>query len=233
MSRAREGIAQTKATSVAPSQSEGKVRQKTGFQSVRPLEYRGDLKYRPEGSNIRFSKKKMVSVAVDKMALPDFVHYIFSDIFAVNYVLDSRVEGKRQPVTLNLKNKISEYQLFEMVENVLHQQGLSIFLKGGIYYIWQQKGHKQIALGIGNSIRDIPTVTGQVQQIVPVKYVNVQNLSEFLPRLPEIKALPSLNNNILVVTGKRDQVVQALRFIEMLDRPAMRGRYIGMIDLTY
>ena len=120
-----------------------------------------------------------------------------------------------------------------MVENVLHQQGLSIFLKGGIYYIWQQKGHKQIALGIGNSIRDIPTVTGQVQQIVPVKYVNVQNLSEFLPRLPEIKALPSLNNNILVVTGKRDQVVQALRFIEMLDRPAMRGRYIGMIDLTY
>ena len=175
----------------------------------------------------------MVSLAVDGMVLPDFIHYIFSDIFAVNYVMDTQVRGSKKPITLNLKNKLSEYQLFELIENVLQQQGLSIFLKDDVYYIWQQKKHKQIALGIGNSICDIPAMTGRVQQIIPLKYADAMNLLEFLPRDSGPTFMPAIRENIIVVTGTRDQVVQALEIIESLDRPAMRGRNIGMMQLTY
>ena len=204
-----------------------------GFKSLIPLRAKGPSKYRVGDRGIRFSKTKMVSVAVDNMPLPEFIHYIFSDIFSVNYVLDSRIERRTEPVTLNLKNPLSEYQLFVLVKNVLGQKGLSIFVKDRVYYIWQQKGIEEVTLGIGASISDVPATTGKVEQIIPVRYVSAQDISNLLPRLLGVKVLPSLNENTLVVTGTRDQIIEVLRFLEVLDRPAMRGRYVGMVHLIY
>jgi general secretion pathway protein D len=117
--------------------------------------------------------------------------------------------------------------------DVLKQHRLSVYVKKDIYYIWQDSKTKDIAIGIGAAINDIPATVGEIQQIVPIKYADVQNLFEFLPRGPGIKVIPAIRENMLVVTGTREQIEQVINIVNMLDRPAMRGRFAGMLRLKY
>jgi general secretion pathway protein D len=206
---------------------------KAAFKEVMPLRYHETSGIRPAIQKLPFSKTKEVSVAVDEMPLPDFIHYIFSDIFAVNYVVDSKVKKSRELVTLNLNQRISERQLFGIVMDVLKQHKLSVYTKENIYYISKDSKTRDIAIGIGATVSDIPATVGEIQQIIPVKYADVQNLFEFLPRSPGIKVIPAIRENMFVVTGTRDQIEQVINIVYMLDRPAMRGRFAGMLCLKY
>ena len=180
-----------------------------------------------------FSKEKEVSVAVDDMPLPDFIHYIFSDIFHINYVVDSGVKKSKERITLNFNQSTSEYQLFNIVADVLKQHQLSVYVKENVYYIWHDPKTRNIVIGIGATISDIPAAVGEIRQIIPIKYADVQNLFEFLPRSPGIKVIPAIRENMLVVTGTRDQIEQVINIVSVLDRPAMRGRFAGMLRLKY
>ena len=80
---------------------------------------------------------------------------------------------------------------------------------------------------------DVPVSLGKIQQIIPVKYADVRNLINFLPRSSDIRIVTARQENMLVVTGTREQVTQVVRMVNVLDRPAMRGRFIGMLRLKY
>jgi len=183
-----------------------------------------------------FSRTREVSVAVKQMMPADFIHYIFSDLLGVNYVMDSNIYTLRQPITLNIDKKISEYQLFEMVTNVLARKKISIYGKDGIYYISMNATTGQISIGIGASVADIPAFSEKIEQLIPLKYIDSQDAYDFLAALPigrGMRIIPATNGNILAVIGSRDNIEQALRMVNVLDRPAMRGRFVGMQALTY
>ncbi|NIA11251.1 MAG: type II secretion system secretin GspD [Nitrospiraceae bacterium] len=202
------------------------------FREVMPLRYHKGHGVRTSIQKLPFSKTKEVSVAVDEMPLPDFINYIFSDMLHVNYIVDNRVRRSKEQITLNL-NKISERQLFEAVVDVLKQHRLSVYTKKNIYYISKNSKTKNIAIGIGAAVDDIPGTVGEIEQIIPIKYADVQNLVEFLPRSPGIRIISAIRENMLVVTGSREQIKQALNMVNLLDRPVMRGRFIGMLHLKY
>jgi len=200
---------------------------------IMPLRYHEAPGIRPSIQKLPFSKTKEVSVAVNEMPLPDFIHYIFSDIFGVNYIVDSKVKKSKELVTLNLNQRINERQLFEIVADVLKQHQLSVYVKEDVYYVWKDSKSKDFAIGIGATIDDIPVTVGEIQQIIPIKYVDVQNLFEFLPRDKSIKVIPAIRENMLVVTGTREQIEKVINIVNALDRPAMRGRFAGMLRLKY
>ena len=203
------------------------------FKILEPSGPKEAPKARPASKRTSLSKTKMVAVAVDQMPIPDFIHYIFSDIFSVNYVVDNKIKTLQVPVTLKLTKDVSEYQLFELVSELLRSHGISIYLKDDVYYIWADSKGKEIVVGIGESIDDIPATTGEVQQIVPITFLDALNVVNFLPQLPGVKFIAAMGENVVVVTGPREQVEQIVKSIGILDRPAMRGRYIGMARLTY
>jgi general secretion pathway protein D len=120
-----------------------------------------------------------------------------------------------------------------LVSELLRSHGISIYLKDDVYYIWADSKGKEIVVGIGESIDDIPATTGEVQQIVPITFLDALNVVNFLPQLPGVKFIAAMGENVVVVTGPREQVEQIVKSIGILDRPAMRGRYIGMARLTY
>ena len=206
---------------------------KAAFKEVMPLKYHEAPEIRPAIQKLPFSKTREVSVAVDEMPLPNFIHYIFSDIFGVNYIVDSKVKKSKELVTLNLNQRINERQLFEIVADVLKQHLLSVYVKENVYYIWKDSKTRDFAIGIGATFDDIPVTVGEIQQIIPIKYIDVQNLFEFLPRNKSIKVIPAIRENMLVLTGTREQIVQVINIVNALDRPAMRGRFAGMLCLKY
>jgi general secretion pathway protein D len=123
--------------------------------------------------------------------------------------------------------------MFEVVRGVLAQNDITVYYKDNIFFLTQGDKDKRIAVGIGASLEDIPVVAGQIQQIIPVKYADVERLFPVLPKIQGLSILPDLKENAYVVTGSREQVEQAMQMINLLDQPAMRGRFVGMQKVTF
>ena len=203
------------------------------FTMLEPLKFDGARGGAEAVETRPFSTKKMVSVAVNGMPLPDFIHYIFSEILGVNYVMDSQVAAKRDKITLNLPKPVSEDQVFEITGEVLSKRGVAIYEKQGVFYIWTGTGETGYSLGIGASLKDIPNDTGLVQQIIPVKYADAVNLMQSIPKTGRTEVRAGAFENVLIATGPREGIEQVISFVTLLDRPAMRGRFVGMLDVKY
>ncbi len=180
-----------------------------------------------------FSPNKLVTVVIDDMPITEFIHHIFTGILGVNYVLDSKIADLKRNVTLKLEKNVSEYQMFEVVRGVLAQNDITVYYKDNIFFLTQGDKDKRIAVGIGASLEDIPVVAGQIQQLIPVKYADIDKLFPVLPKIQGLSIFPDPRENAYIVTGSRDQIEQAMQMINLLDQPAMRGRFVGMQKVTF
>ena len=203
------------------------------FTLLKPLKFEGAKGGSDAVETRPFSRERMVSVAVNEMPLPDFIHYIFSEILDVNYVMDSQLAAKKDKITLNLPNQVNEDQIFEITGEVLSKHGVAIYEKQGVFYVWAGTQEAGYSLGIGASFGDIPNTSGLIQQIIPIRYADAYNLRLIIPPAGSTKVMPSPMENALVVTGPREGVEQIIRFVNMLDRPSMRGRFVGMLKIKY
>lgn len=184
-------------------------------------------------TNIPFSTKKMVTVVIDEMPMADLIHHVFTDILGVNYVIDSEVGDLKRTVSLKLDKEITEYQLFEAVRGVLSSYGITVYGKDNIFYLVSGEKDKRVTIGIGSRAEDIPLESGQILQLMPLKYANVDNIYTLLPRSPGLQILPDPKENLYVITGTREQVESVVRMARLLDQPSMRGKYVAKQQLTY
>ena len=217
---------------VEPPGKEGEA-EKDVFTKIEPYQSRGPDRLSPAVKTTFFSKTKEVNVAVDEMPISDFIHHIFSDVFGVNYVVDNKTSGLQTPVTLNLHQAVTEFRLFELVKDLLKQYGVSIYEKDDVYYLWGDSKSQDVVIGIGSTVQDIPATAGEVQQLIPIRHADVQNLFQFLPTSQDARIIATIEENMLVVTGTRERVEQIINMVNVIDRPAMRGRYVAMLQLTY
>ncbi len=198
---------------------------------IPPISDKTPVKNAPDLTN-RFSPSEEVTVSVDTIQLADFVHYVFKDLLNVNYVLDSKVPGQEK-LSLNLKNRVTKQKLFGIVSDILAGYNTVIREKGGVYYIVSGTPQQGIEVGVGTAYSDVPDSSGQIRQFVPIRYAMANTLLQMLLNTPGIAVYAMQNENILVVQGTRESVLQALHFITAVDRPAMRGKYGIMYKVAY
>ena len=182
-----------------------------------------------------FSKTDMVAVAVDHMTLSRFITYIFSDVLDSDFVIGPSI-AKNQldgPVTLSLQENISENRLFSIVVNVLAQHGIVIAGKDNVFFIAKDTGKKNIALGVGKNDQDVPEESGEINQLVPVQYADANNIIKFIPQSMAVQVFIVPGENMLRLKGPRPDVLRTLAMVRTIDRPAMRGRFIGSYELQY
>jgi general secretion pathway protein D len=204
---------------------------------VRLKAYDGKTDFRAGtvGAESMFSSKELVSVAVDNMKLSEFIKYIFSEIFDLDFVIDPSI-GKNElekPVTLSLQKEVTEDRLFSIIKDVLGQHKIIVSPRDGIYFLEKDTGKKKITLGMGGRAQDTPDVSGEISQFVPVEYADVKNLVAFLSQSGNVKVLLARGENTLVLTGAKNDVLRTMEMIKALDRPAMRGRFVGSSHLKY
>ena len=187
----------------------------------------------PSMGQLPFTDKDMVSVAVDEMPLPDFIHYVFSELLNVNYVLEGDLQKSTKPVSLNLHQTVTERRLFEIARDVLEKRKVAINYKDGVFYIWPDQGRNNYTLGIGATMADIPDSTDKIYQVIPIRYADVSGISRTVQELSSTVCQGRQNENVIVVLGTREEIEKAVYFTSLLDRPPMRGRFVGLLSLTY
>lgn len=180
----------------------------------------------------RFSPTEEVTVSVDVILLSDFIHYVFKDLLNVNYVLDSKAP-LQEKLSLNLQDKVTKQKLFEIVSDILAGYNTMVREKSGIYYIVSGTPRQGVDVGIGSTYSDVPESNGQIRQLVPLRYISPNTLLQMLLSIPGLQAYGMPNENIMVLLGTREIVLEAIQLIGAMDRPAMRGKIGAMFKVSY
>jgi general secretion pathway protein D len=183
----------------------------------------------------KFSSTEMVSISTDDLSVKDFLHYVFGELLGASYILGGEANNDSQKLTLNLQTPISKRELFSLSGELLLQKGYVIRFNDGIYYIHQseQGGKPSIAYGYGRLARNVPNTTQDIIQYVPYRYGEQITIIATINRLFNVQAMPASDRGALSLKGKRDEILKALDFIEMLDRPSLADKSIALYSPVY
>ena len=187
-----------------------------------------------------FANDEKVTVSVEKMPVRDFVHYVFGKVLDVNYIVDDRIESLEEsedrPVTLDLSKEISHRELFDITYQLLLERKIGIKRGDKSFYIFMPKSQSfepEVLVSIGRAKASVPKTAQRLLQVVPLQYGIKISTENLLNNLLDVAIRPDFDQSALFITGYRDEVLRALDLIEMLDRPASRGAFIGLIELAH
>ena len=181
-----------------------------------------------------FSNDEKVTMAANSMPLNRFVHYAFGEILKVNYVIGESLKSQSKAVTLNVQNPVSKQELFKLLNNLLTREQVSLDFNENTFFLQQNQLSKAKAIiGIGRSPNSVPQTAGQILQVIPIKFDIKISLERTVRELVDAKITTDFDQNALFVLGDRANVLRAIELVELLDVPANRGRYIGLLSLQY
>jgi general secretion pathway protein D len=182
-----------------------------------------------------FSDSQMVSFTVDGMKINEFIHHVFGGVLGVNYVVNSEVAKKEDPITLNFQNKLSKKQAFLAANEVLTDKAIGVTYKEGTYYLFplENSTATEIAIGVGRDVSDLPVVGNNILQVFPMNYgVNIST-ERTLRQLADISISIDLEQSAVFMQGPRSKVKKVMELARLLDLPSNKGKYIGLLRLTY
>ncbi len=183
-----------------------------------------------------FSNKPSLTISVDDMPMQSFLHYAFGELLNVNYIIDKTVQTTEQNVTLNIKEQISQRRLMELTNDLLISQGVALQYNDGLYYIHKPEKNKKgqnVVTAVGRELSAVPQTSQEILQIVPLKFGVKISIERALRTLVGVQITTDADQSALFLRGKREDILRSLEFIHLLDAPANRGKYIGLISLTY
>ena len=191
----------------------------------------------PEGS---LADVDELRVAAEKMPIRDFVHYVFGELLGVNYVLDPSIDDSADEalglVTLSIENAINSRQLFRLSSRVLEGLGVALTYSNDTFFFSRNVGDNrssQTVIGIGRDRGSVPKTSGKIMQVIPIKFGIKVTMERTLVDLGGAKITPDFGQSAIFAEGSREEILKVIELIDLLDTPASKGRYIGLIPLTY
>jgi general secretion pathway protein D len=229
-----DSLAEPVEETALPTDAGSEAEPQPGFERLSPLPVSGRGLVQEDWSD-RFPADDEISVAVEDMPLSQFLHYAFGELLGVNYLLSDGLTNLEAPVTLNLQDSVSSRRLYAVTTELLAGRDVGVTFRDEIYYLHpvDRQGKGDVFIGFGASAEDIPDVPGPIMQIIPLRYGLSASLERTLRDLVDAKVVGDVEQGALFVTGERFEIQRVLDVVGLMDRPAQRGRYVGLVSLTY
>ncbi|MEW6989437.1 secretin N-terminal domain-containing protein [Colwelliaceae bacterium 6441] len=206
------------------------------FRFVTPNKLASSQAIKAEDVLKQFSDKKMITIKADGLPFKDYLHQVLGQELKVSYLLGDDVKTVGKPVTLNLKEAITEKKLFTLTEELLSQRGFAIRYDDNIFYIHKAEGDQSkgnVVYGYGKNINDVPQTSFDVIQMVQFEYGMQATLGNTLRQMLGVKTTVDTTRNTITIQAKRKDVIRALELIQIMDQPSMRDRQIGLFKTTF
>jgi general secretion pathway protein D len=190
--------------------------------------------------SLLFDQEGAIEIVAEEMSIRDFVHYIFGEMLAVNYVLDpklaSSAKGSSEAITLSIVEPLTKRKVFSLVSDLFLARNIRVRFVGDTFFI-HPKGaagmDDEVVLAFGREEADVPNTSQTILQIAPLRFGIKVSIQSSIVQLTNTMTTPSADQNALLIKGKRSNVLRALELLDMLDIPAARGRHIAMINLDF
>lgn len=184
----------------------------------------------------QFGKQKQFQLSVNELPLNDFLHYVLGDLLKVSYLIEPSVKANVSPVTLELKEKVSAQRLFQLVQQILSQNDGAIAYNDELFYVHPlaKKANKSSkAFGFGREVSDVPNVSGEIIQLVPLKFGTTRGLKNTIGALVDAKVSLDASQGLMTVFGKREQIVRTLSLVSLLDNTGLNNKAIALLSFNY
>lgn len=184
----------------------------------------------------QFSEVENFQVSSDELPLKEWLHYILGEVLKVNYILDEAAKNDNKTLTLSIRDKVSLKRLFVLTEELLAENGYMIRFKEDIFYVTKVNPREQsgeVVYGFGKRIEDVPQTSREIFQIVPLEFSIRQNYNSVLNKLSQAQLIPDFQQGIYYLRGKRDDIINALEFLNIVDTPYYQSRHIGIAEFVF
>lgn len=223
-----ENVTVDAADSATASSESGEI------QRLTPL--RPDTRSRSQADwSQRFSADDEIRVAVENMPLSQFLHYAFGELLGANYLISDGLQNLEAPVSLNLQESVSSRRLYTLATELLAGRDVGVTFKDGVFYLHPLNGAAKggATIGFGARAEDVPDTPGAIMQIIPLRFGLSTSLERTIRDLVTAKVVGDTQQNALFVTGERFEILKVLDVVGLMDQPSRRGRYVGLVSLTY
>ena len=139
------------------------------------------------------------------------------------------------PVSINLQQPVSSRRLYSLAAELLAERNVGITYRDGVFYLHplDRRGEGGVFIGFGARAEDVPEMPGPIMQIIPLRYGLSASIERTIRGLVNADVVGDTEQGALFVTGERFEILRVLDVVGLMDQPAQRGRYIGLISLTY
>ncbi|MCC5824613.1 secretin N-terminal domain-containing protein [Alkalimonas sp.] len=206
----------------------------SGFTRLTPLTTDGFALQQQTDLAQQFSSRDQHQLALNQLPLPEFIQHIFGEVLKVNYVIADQASSSKR-LNMNVQEPISSRRLFLLTSQLLDEQNLEISQREDVFYIHpkERSGSANVVLGFGRRASDVPDTIQQVLQVVPLRYGIKTSVERTLRSLTSAQITADFEQNAYFIQGSRTEVLRALDLLSLLDIPSSRGRYVGLMQLTY
>lgn len=238
LSRIGQGVVEPEVESENRELDDSLPANSADFQGLRALPAADSKGFENAQFGFTLSNEPSINLKVENMPVMEFVHYALDELLGVEYVLDPDARSKKKKaVTLSSAGLKSPRHVYGTVMQTLGRHDLRVEVSDGVHYIYgandKDIGGRGVTVNIGRNPDTIPRVSGDILQVVDLKYGSNISLERTLNELLDLKVSLDSVRNALFLRGRRSEIIKALSFIEMFDAPANRGSHIGLINLTY
>lgn len=181
----------------------------------------------------QFAGNDRVQVSANQLPLRNFVQTVFADTLKVNYIVADGVNETK--VTLNLQEPVSSRQLFNLTNQLLKEQGLQISKREEVFFVHplQNASAAEVTIGLGRRASDVPDTINSILQIIPLRYGVKTSVERTIRGLTSAEVSADMEQNAFFVRGNRQEILKVVDLVNLLDTPSTRGRYVGLLQLTF
>lgn len=182
-----------------------------------------------------FSDQGELTLSADELPGDEFIHTVFGEQLKVNYVLADGIANLEQPFSLNIQDSVSPRRLFILASELLASRNIQVTRKDDVFFIHPKAADNQPTgtFGFGRNPQDVPQSLGIVTQLVPVKYNRDLSIETTIRDIAGVRVQEVQGQSAYYFQGERDKVIRAIELLNILDTPAVRGKNIGLMRLTY
>jgi len=195
---------------------------------VAPIKPAGESELKPEDID-RLLGPGTVSVSLPPQPIPQFLDTAFGEILKVPYALGANIGNRQEVVTLRSSPDMPRAQFFALLQGILRDYGLRLFIRNGSVFVQGETGptSEPAVMLRGRSAKDMPEGPQPVIQFFQLQTLEsniVQSLvQDLFPASRTITVTSEPSTNTLVLKGSADDVQGVVGFLETLDQPAYAG----------
>jgi len=139
------------------------------------------------------------------------------------------------PVTVNLQDPVSSRRLYVLATELLAERNVAVTFRDGVFYVHPQdrRGKGDVYIGFGAREEDVPKTSRPIMQIIPLRYGLSTSIERTIRDLVDAKVVGDIQQGALFITGDRSEILRVLDVVGLMDQPALRGQFVGLVSLTY
>jgi general secretion pathway protein D len=186
-----------------------------------------------------FGTNSPISVNVEGLPLPAFINEVFGNLLGLSFEMDSRVQRKRDLITLRIGEPQQPLQLFRLAIQVLGNYDVGIEKQGNLIRFIRDKdsdSEMPSLIGEGFTLPEVPNAQRPIIQFIPLKVVRNSQIRFWMQQIFKDQKLTIQEDaykNALILIGTPPLILQAMEAISVLDQPLMKGQYSVRIEPVF